>query len=115
MSKMMNVSSNNSEIDDEELKNNFFDAIKSENITELVKFFRNEKLKVWQFREEDDYTALHRACFMNLTLIVITMIDEMKVRLGIDAKKEIKKFVNLKSEQGHTALHYASYRGNIQI
>lgn len=43
------------------------------------------------------------------------MIDELKVRLGIDAKKEIKIWVNEKSEQGHTALHYASYRGNIEV
>ena len=52
---------------------------------------------------------------MNLTLIVEKMIDEMKFRLGIEARKEIKKWVNEKSEQGHTALHYASYRGNIGI
>lgn len=52
---------------------------------------------------------------MNLSLLVHAMIDELKVRLGINAKKEIKKWINEKSEQGHTALHYASYRGNIDI
>ena len=52
---------------------------------------------------------------MNLTLIVNTLIDEMKLRLGIEARKQIKKWVNEKSDQGHTALHYASYRGNIEI
>jgi palmitoyltransferase len=43
------------------------------------------------------------------------MIDEMKLRLGIDSKIEIKNWINEKSEQGHTSLHYASYRGNIDI
>jgi len=52
---------------------------------------------------------------MNLNLVVNTMIDEMRLRLGIDGKKEIKKWVNEKSEQGHTALHYASYRGNVEV
>lgn len=52
---------------------------------------------------------------MNMTLIVSTMIDELKLRLGADAKPEITKWVNEKSEQGYTAIHYASYRGNIDI
>ncbi len=43
------------------------------------------------------------------------MIDEMKLRLGIDGMKEIKAWVNVKSDQGNTAIHYASYRGNVEI
>lgn len=52
---------------------------------------------------------------MNLSLIVSTMIEEMKLRLGAEGKIEIIKWVNEKSEQGYTAMHYASYRGNIDI
>jgi ankyrin repeat protein len=52
---------------------------------------------------------------MNLTILVNTMIDELKLRLGIEARKEIKKWVNERSDQGHTALQYASYRGNIEV
>lgn len=52
---------------------------------------------------------------MNLTLMVQTMIDEIKLRLGIDGMRDIKNWINEKSEQGNTALHYASYRGNIEI
>ena len=59
--------------------------------------------------------ALHRATFMNMTAVVVTMIDEMKIRLGTDAKTEIKKLINQESSQGFTALHYASYRGNLEI
>jgi ankyrin repeat protein len=43
------------------------------------------------------------------------MLDEMRMRLGPDAKEVIKKWVNEKSDQGYTAIHYASYRGNIEI
>jgi len=44
------------------------------------------------------------------------MIDEMKIRLGIDAQKHIEKWVNQKSKkQGFTAIHYASFNGNIDI
>ena len=52
---------------------------------------------------------------MDLTLIVTLMLDEMKRKLGIEAKDEIKKWINCQSEQGYTALHYAAYRGNIEI
>jgi len=41
----------------EEIKNNFFDAIKTEKITDIVKFFRNPDLEVWKLREEDEYTG----------------------------------------------------------
>jgi hypothetical protein len=53
-----------SNLDEEEIKNNFFDAIKNENISDIVKFFRNEKLKVWLFREEDDYTGNYIFCII---------------------------------------------------
>jgi palmitoyltransferase len=52
---------------------------------------------------------------MDLTLVIRTMIDEMKARLGIDAKPVIKQWINTTSEQGYTAIHYASYRGNIEV
>lgn len=42
---------------DDEIKIRFFEALKSENISELVNFFRNENLEVWKFREEDEYTG----------------------------------------------------------
>lgn len=58
--------------------------------------------------------ALHRAAFMDYTLIVSIMIDEVKLRLDND-KKEVAKWMNEPSDQGYRAIHYASYRGNIEI
>jgi ankyrin repeat protein len=44
------------------------------------------------------------------------MIDEMKIRLGIDAQKQIEIWVNQKTKkEGNTAIHFASYIGNIDI
>lgn len=42
---------------EQEIKNKFFDALKSENISEIIQFYRNELLQVWKFREEEDYTG----------------------------------------------------------
>ncbi len=40
----------------------------------------------------------------------------MKIRLGIDAQKYIEKWVNQKTKkEGNTAIHYASYIGNMDI
>jgi ankyrin repeat protein len=110
----MNILGGESEVN-EEIKTNFFESLKNENLTEIIKYFRNEEIKVWTYKEEEELSALHRASFMNLTLVVCAMIDEMKIRLGTDAKREIKKWVNEQTEQGFTALHYAAYRGNIEI
>ena len=52
---------------------------------------------------------------MSHTVVVTTIINEMKIRLGLEAKKILFKYVNEKSKQGFTALHYASYKGNIEI
>ena len=52
---------------------------------------------------------------MDKTLIVTIMFDEMKKRLGIEANNELKRWINCQSEQGYTALHYAAYRGNIEL
>lgn len=44
------------------------------------------------------------------------MLDEMKIRLGKFADKEIEKWVNQKTKkEGNTGLHFASYRGNLDI
>ena len=60
--------------------------------------------------------GLHRAVFLDLFLVVCTMIDEMKIRLGIDAQKEIEIWVNQRTKkEGNTAIHFASYIGNIDI
>ena len=52
---------------------------------------------------------------MNLTQVITVIINEMKIRLGLEAKRTIARYVNEKSKEGFTALHYASYRGNIDI
>jgi hypothetical protein len=55
MSKILEDNSLNS---DEETKIRFFESVKNDNISEVVKFFRNDKLKVWLLREEDEYTGI---------------------------------------------------------
>jgi hypothetical protein len=54
----MNNKSNELIRDDEITRNKFFECIINENVTEIVKYFRNESIEVWTFREQDDYTGM---------------------------------------------------------
>jgi hypothetical protein len=44
-------------LDDNEIKQNFFMAIKNANVSEIVKYFRNHDIKPWLFKEEEEYTG----------------------------------------------------------
>lgn len=43
---------------------------------------------------------------------MLSMIEQLKRRLGMDAPKILKKWINAKSNSGYTALHFASYKGS---
>lgn len=93
----------------------FFEAIKQRNLAEIRRYFRDISQKVWTYKEEDDYTALHRSVFMNSEPITSLIIEELKKRFGLDNKGGLEKFINETTNEGITALHYAAYNGNINI
>ena len=41
-----------------QIKIKFFQAVKESNATEIVKFFRDDTIKPWEFKEEEDYTGI---------------------------------------------------------
>lgn len=53
------------QVDDHKTK--FFDAIKNENIAEIILFFKNENYKVWTYKEEDDYTGIYIINYNSIT------------------------------------------------
>ena len=111
-----NNNNNNIIIDKlEQIKQDFFNCIKNNKIDEIKEYFSNQDYKVWQFKEENGYTSLHRSVFMNNLETTKVIIKELKKRLGFGANAQIKKFINEKTNDGLTALHYAAYKGNIEI
>lgn len=42
---------------DSDVKTKFFYAVKNANASEVVKFFRNNEIKPWIFKEDDEYTG----------------------------------------------------------
>ena len=107
---------------------NIFQMIYQEKIEELSKYILNEKNEVWDIKRSDGLTLLHSACIFDKTNIVETIVNDTKKRLNLLSsetlpleektknEKIFKDFINSKTEKDSlTALHYASFRGNIKI
>lgn len=59
------------------------------------------------------FTLLHMACFKNLEDIAIRLIEKAQVQV---TDSLMKQWVNAQTlDDGFSALHYASFRGNIVL
>ena len=105
-----------------------FTLVSQENIEELTKYILNEQNQIWNLKRGEDLTILHNACAIDKTNVVETIIEQTKKRLKLSpefslSKEEksqnleiFKNFINAKTQiDNQTALHYASFRGNIKI
>ena len=105
-----------------------FDSISANDINKISQFILNKDNKVWEIKKPENLTVLHNACALDKTDVIITIIEKTKIRLGLDNKSNItseeksqnekifKDFINEQTEgDNQTALHYASFRGNIKI
>ena len=106
-----------------------FNLISQENIEELKEFILDEGNEIWNLKRLEDLTILHNACAMDKQKLVEIIIEYTKKRLKIDKNNNtlsneekknneeiFKDFINGKTQGDNlTALHYASFRGNIKI
>ena len=105
-----------------------FDSISANDINKISQFILNKDNKIWEIKKPENLTVLHNACALDKTDVIITIIEKTKIRLGLDNKSNItseeksqnektfKDFINDQTEgDNQTALHYASFRGNIKI
>ena len=112
--------------------NNVLEYINSNNTEKMSEFILSQENKIWEIKLSENLTLLHNACATDKTDIIITIIEKTKIRLGLDDKnnnnsglsqeeksnnlKIFKDFINAKTEgDNQTALHFASFRGNIKI
>jgi len=109
--KNKNNSSFNSDLDT--TTKQFFQTIFDNNYDGLREYFANDRNTPWDWVDDDDFTCLHRACFLNLGDVVIIIFEEMKKREIDDIT--VRQFVNKMSKNSLTALHLAAYRGNIEM
>lgn len=90
-----------------ETKQIIYDAI-IDNKEELVESFIKTG-ELYLYLDEDGNTALHRAVFMDMDSIVHLILKNE------NEMPQIKDWINIKNNQGLQAIHYASYRGNIEL
>ena len=104
----------NAELTDEEAL--FIEKIKSEDVQGIKKILQSEsEEKIWEYRtsnKDDNSTILHLSSYINSTTISTEIINYLKKKLS---EEEFKEFINKKNKKGIIALHYASFRGNINL
>ena len=91
-----NIITDNKQIDD------LFDSIENKNGN-----------KIWQIKDANNSTILHKSCFLDYTQLSIIIIQEVKKSLG--SSSLLSNFINEKTDEGITALHYAAYKGNLEL
>ena len=92
-----------------------FEYIQSKNEEKIREYFQNPDIKIWLLKDENGYTILHRAvfnCDLDMTNLII---KEAKRRLGMGKGETLAKFINDKTNEGLTALHYAANKGSIPL
>lgn len=73
----------------------------------------NSSIPIIDIIDSRGYTLLHMACFKNLEEIAYAVMDR-----ALESIKEplVKQWVNAKTEDdGFTALHFTSFRGNVLL
>ena len=104
------------------------ELIKSNDPEKISQYILDKNNKIWEQKLAENFTILHNYCANDKTDIIITIIEKTKIRLGLDNKSNLspeeksenekifKDFINARTDgDNQTALHLASFRGNIKI
>ena len=108
---------------------NILEFITSNDTQKITDFILTPENKIWEIKLADNFTFLHRACALDKKEVIITIIEKTKTRLGLDTndinnnsqekaenEKIFRDFINAKTDiDNQTALHLASFRGNIEV
>ena len=108
---------NNLNVDNlEEESKTFFGYINNYEISKIKNFLSddNNKHEIWKYisKEEFNETVIHISIKSNDKGIISTILKYCQLNL---TKEEFKNLINVKNERGVVALHYASFKGNVDI
>ena len=90
----------------------FFDILFRANIAEFKEYLRNSTYEPWEWTDDEGFTCLHKSCYLNLPEFTHHILQELKQRNY--EEQWISNYINAVSQNDFTALHFASYRGNIE-
>jgi ankyrin repeat protein len=86
--------------------NSFYQKLSNSLSYEEIKTNFNALENFMELRDEEQFTILHKACYLN---------NNMLVKIILDNKGITSDWINSRSKVGFTALHFASYKGNLEI
>lgn len=66
-------------------------------------------------RDEKKFTLLHYAAFHNQLNSAMVVIRHYQSYLKAEKGARVKEYINLQTDDGFTAIHFASYRGNTEL
>ena len=109
----MEMSESNEAPISEEEQEDFFLYIEENDITTIKELLKNN-IKLWKYRnkDNDNCTVLHFSVYKKLYEMTELFISYCKKKIS---DKLLKDFINVKNDKGVTAIHFASFRGNVQI
>ena len=98
---------------DELLISHLFYYIDNNNKDKIISYITNPSYKIWEFKDSNGLTILHKSVLKNNTSLSITIIKEIKKKLGFTPT--FTSFINSTTIKGLTPLHYAAYKGNLEL
>ena len=93
----------------------FFEALNKDEVEKVKSFFYDPSIKIWQLKDENNYTALHFSVLKNNYELTQFIIEQLKKGMGMSATQKLENFINEKNKEGITALHYAVSNGNLKM
>lgn len=90
---------------------NIFDYIERGETDKIRYFLKNTNTKFWEYLDNEGSTILIKLAYIN-DKIIFEVLELSKKNLN---PKQLSIFVNVKATNGFTALHYASFRGNVNL
>ena len=113
----MNESTTSLDISSDQTEEGYFiSRIRNNQYKDIHAFLEieNTNPKIWEYKtkEDDGTTVLHLSIFLNYNKIINEIITYCQKHLPVN---DFKEFINQKNQKGITALHYASFKGNVKI
>lgn len=93
----------------------FFDYLGLECMAQLILLIKNRHCMFWTFTEEGNNTGLHVCAMRGLNTIIQTLFNQIEENFPEESFSIINSWINKSNDKGDVALHYLSYRGNIEI
>ena len=115
-SRRLTTNTRDEVINDVDIKSSeIMDAIINDDKESIQHFMDDPNIKWSEIKDESGYTVLHRTVYKNNYDLSFLIIEKVKKQFGLGSLNKIENYINEKTNEGMTALHYAAANGNIKL